>query len=147
MVVAARGERFLPRARAAGLDALPLGHFADHFRREAAEDSAQQVDGAAVARAVDQLEPREQQQQPLELVDRQPAVDAEEHVRHRTDDVFDHQIFLEAIDVGPQVLDHAELFLVDAADEDVDLGPVLREIGSDFVGDERARQMGDLQRP
>ena len=65
---------------------------------------------------------------------------------HRADDVLAHQVFLQAVDVGPQFLDHAELLFVDAADEDVDLAAVFGEVGRDFIGEERAGQVGDLQR-
>ena len=146
MVVAAGRERLRPGTRPVRLNALAVGHLGDHLGREVLQDRPQQISRAPVARAVDQLEPRKEQQQPLELVDRQPPVDAKEHVGHGTDDVFAHQVFLEAINVRPQFLDHAELLFVDARDEHVDLGAVFGEVGRDFVGDERARQMGDLQR-
>ena len=146
MIVAAGGQGFFPGLRPVRLDPLPLGHRRDHLGREIAEDGPQEVRRAAIARSVDQLEARKEQQQPFELVDGQPAVDAEQHVGHRTDDILAHQVFLQAVDIGPQFLDHAELLFVDAGDEDVDLAAVLREVGRDFIGEERAGKVGDLQR-
>ena len=75
-----------------------------------------------------------------------PPVDAEKHVGHRTDDILAHQVFLQAINIRPKFLDHAELLFVDAGDEDMDLAAILREIGRDFIGEERAGKVGDLQR-
>ena len=145
MIVAARGQYFLPRLRPVGLESLPLRHRTNHLRREIAEDGPQQVGGAPIARTVDQLESRKEQQQAFELVDGQPPVDPVQNVGHRADEILAHQVFLQAVNIRPQFLDHAELLFVDAADQDMDLAAVLREVRRDFIGDERAGQVGDLQ--
>ena len=90
---------------------------------------------AAVARAVDGLEPREHHQQLLQVADGQPAVDAKQRVRHRAKNVLRQQVLLQLVDVGPQLLDHAELIFRDAEHQHVDLAPVLGKVGGRLVGE------------
>ena len=96
--------------------------------------------------AVDLLEARKHQQQFLEVIDGEPAVDPVERMRHRRDHVFFGKVPVQGVDVGARLLDHPELRLVDAENEHVDLAAVLGEVGGDLAGQERVFEMGDFQR-
>ena len=75
----------------------------------------------------------------------QPVVHGVERVGDGARDGSLLQVADEIEYVGPQLLDVGVLGFGDVVDEDVDLAPVFREIGSDLFADKGPRQMRDLE--
>ncbi len=146
MVVAAAGEGLEPGGGADRPQAVALRQVLDQTAGQRAEEELHQVVGAAVVDAVEGLEAVEEDQQLLELVQGQHVVDPVERVGDRMHDVLRRQVVAQLVDVAAQGLDVAVLRLGDADRQAVDLAAVLGELDGDLLGEEGARQVGDLER-
>ena len=96
--------------------------------------------------AVESLEALEEHQQLLDVLEAQPAVDAEQRMRHRVRDAMVVEVVAQLVDVVAQALDVAVLPFVDAEHQAVDRAAVLGKAHRDLAGEEGARQVRDLER-
>ena len=147
VVVGAAGERLAPGRLAVRLDALALGHLLDLLLRELRGDRAQEPVGPGRARAVAALQHVEQEQHALHRVGREAAGDVEERVREEVGDLRLAQARDQVEDVLTGLVGDRERLLVDAQGHHVHALLVVGEPGVELAAQERARQVGDRQRP
>ena len=67
-------------------------------------------------------------------------------MRHRAENVLGHQILPQLVDVGTQLLNPAKLVFIHTEYQNVHFATVFGKIGGRLVRDERAGQVGNLQR-
>ncbi len=146
VVVAAAHARLAPGLGVRGLDSVAVGEARDERGRQRVEHRGEELGGARIARAVDQLETAEEQQALLELRDRQPVVDPEERVGEGVREPSFPEPGDQRGEVPAQRLDLPMVGLVDAPDQDVDRRAILEKLCRHFARNEDAGQVGDLER-
>jgi hypothetical protein len=124
---------------------VPVGQVGHHLGGQGAEQRLGQPVEAVVVDAVADLEPLEEHQQLFHVLQGEPAVDPEEGVGDRVEDVLVQQVLPEAVEVVPQPLDLGVLLLGDPEHQAVDGAAVFGKPGGHLRGEEHPRQVGDLQ--
>ena len=79
------------------------------------------------------------------MIDGEPPVDPIHRMRHGREHVLLDQVSVQLVNVLTQLLDRAELTLVDPENKNMDLAAVLGKVSRDLIRDEGPGQVGDLQ--
>ncbi len=140
VVVAGGEEDFLVRVGVRRLDAVTVGELADFLRRERAEAAVPDFLRERLAVAVAGLEAAEEEHEPLDVLDREQAVDVDQRMRHAVRQPLLAQVSRQLIYIRAQVFDFRVLHFVEMPDEQVDLAAV-GEVGGHFLAEKNVGVM------